>query len=50
MKRVKKIGAFLLSLMLCFNIFSFGVLAAEDTANEIAYYSSDIHLNTNDQA
>lgn len=50
MKKAKKIGAFLLSLIMCFNIFSFGVFAADDTAKEVSYYSSDIHLSVSDQA
>ena len=50
MKRLRKMGAFLLSLVLCFNFFSFGVFAAEETAYEVAYYSQDIHLNDEDMA
>ncbi len=50
MKRLRKIVAFLLSLILCLNLFSFGVFAAEETSYEIAYYSSDIHLSDEDMA
>lgn len=45
MMKVKKIGALLLSLILCCNMFTFAISAAEG----VAYYSSDIHLSAEDQ-
>lgn len=50
MMKPQKIGALLLSLLLCCNMFTFGILAAEDTAEELTYYSSDLHLTAEDQA